>query len=277
MTRKNTSIWRWGVAIVPFLLLSVFVPSSNAAEEKILVKPESIHIGVLYSSTPVEISAEIPDGCDAVLEILGEEIEEQLLRKGRHWDIWMNVGEIDIEGAPTVYFAMSSDPKSLERKGDEPAFGYGALERQVSFLGNVKGLKRLKIFDEFVKLKEREKLYRIYPGKLELSSSPGGSASVRGTFIIPSRIAPDTYQVRLSVLRDGRLIDSRTAPLEVRVVGLPAMLSTLARRNGSLYGLLAVMVAAVFGYFTGVVFKRTKADRRQRVQSETATGRSEGV
>ena len=279
MKRKDRIriVWLWGLALILFFPLSAFVPSLNAAEPKILVEPESIYIGLLYSGTPVEISAEIPLGCDAVIEILGKDIEEQLLRKGRHWDIWMNVGEIDIEGAPSVYFAMSSDPKSLERSADEPAFGYGALRRRVSFLGDVRGLKRLKIFDEFVKLKEREKLYRMYPGKLELAPSPGGSVTARGTFIIPSRIAPNTYQVRLSVLRDGRLIDSRTAALEVRVVGLPAVLSSLARRHGSLYGLLAVLVAAVFGYFTGVVFKRTKPGHNENVRVETAAERNKGV
>jgi len=268
----------WTFAIFGFiLLLPALVPAPDAAERNILVEPESIHIGAFYSATVVEVSAEIPEGCDAVIEILGEEIEEQLLRKGRHWDIWMNVGEIDIEEAPSVYYAMSSDPKSLDESSPDPAFGYGALQRRAYFIGDVKGLKRLKIFDEFVKLKEREKLYHVYPGELELSSHPGGPVIVHGTFIIPSRIAPDTYQVRLSVLRDGRLVDSRTAPLEIRVVGLPASLFSLARRHGSVYGLLAVLVAAAFGYFTGVVFKRTKPDRRKRIRGETVIERNKGA
>lgn len=261
---------QWALPFLLVLSFSAFARSSDAAEPGILVEPGSIDIGMLFDGMKVEVSAEIPERCNAVLEILGKNIEEQLLRKGKHWDIWMNVGEIDIEGAPTVYFAMSRDPRSLDRAADDPDFGYGALERRVSFLGDTSGLKRLRIFDEFIKLKEREKLYRVSPGALELSRPPGGQTAVRGTFFLPSRIAPDTYQVRLSVLQEGRLVDSRTAPLAVRLVGLPELLSSLGCRHGGLHGLLAVSIALIFGYLTGVVFKKTKPDPRQSKQIETA-------
>lgn len=268
MSRQRGWSW-WALGVLLVLSVPALAHASGASRPGVVVKPGTIDIGMLYDGMPVEISAEIPEQCDAVLEILGKEIEEQLLRKGKHWDIWMDVGEIDIEGAPTVYFAMSSDPKSLDRAVPDATFGYAAMERQVSFLGDVSGLKRLKIFDEFIKLKEREKLYRLSPGALQLSRSPGGRTVVRGTFIIPSRIAPDTYQVRLSVLRDGHLIDSRTASLAVRVAGLPALLSSLARRHGGLHGLLAISVAVVFGYLTGVAFKRTRADSQESKHVET--------
>ncbi|MEJ2719574.1 MAG: TIGR02186 family protein, partial [bacterium] len=145
-----------------------------------------------------------------------------------------------------------------------------------SFLGDVRGLKSPKIFDEFVKLKETEKLYRVDPGKLDLSHSPGGPTVARGTFTIPSRIAPGAYEVRLSVLRDGRLLETRTAAFTVRVVGLPALLSGLAHRHGGLYGLLAVAVAVVFGYVTGVVFRRASPRHRDNIGIEAAGDRNSG-
>jgi hypothetical protein len=189
----------------------------------------------------------------------------------------MNVGEIDIEGAPSVYFAQSSYPESLSQSAAEMDFGYGALERRVSFLGDVTGLSHLKIFDEFVKLKESEELYRVEPGALRLTRAASGARGVSGTFAIPSRIQPGTYRVVLSVLRDGRRVETRTGSVEVRMVGLPALLKDLARHHGALHGLLAIVVAVAFGYLTGVVFKRMPADSRDRDLDETAHERDKGA
>jgi hypothetical protein len=208
-------------------LLMVAIAAPCLAGPSIQVKPDTIEIGTFFGGAQVEVSAEIPAGSDAVIEVVGKEIEEQLLRKGRHWDIWMNVGEIDIEGAPSLYLARSTSPDQTGSPAGDPPFGY-------------------------------ERLYGIHPGTLQVSPGAGDRLQVQGTFTIPPKVWPGTYQVRLSVYRDGRLAESGSAPLVVRVVRLPAMLSTLARRHGALYGLLAVGVAVLFGYLTGLVFRGAK-------------------
>jgi hypothetical protein len=239
------------------LLLALVAPSPGAAGANLRVTPDAIEIGTFFSGARVEVSAEIPTGSDAVIEVLGKKLEEQLLRKGRHWDIWMNVGEIDIEGAPSLYYVLSSNPESFSRVAADSSFGYLSLTKRIAFVGDVKGLKRMRIFDEFIKLKESEKLYGEYPGQLEVSHLAGDRSRVRGSFRIPSKVAPGDYLVRLSVHEDGRPVVTETASLDVAMVGLPAFLTMLALQHGALYGLLAVTVAVAFGYFTGLVFRKT--------------------
>ena len=269
--------WRQALGVLAMLGVQATAPSPCSAQPGLRVEPESVDIGTFYSARQVEVSADIPEGCDAVVEVMGKDIEEQLLRKGRRWDIWMNVGEIDIEGAPTVYFAQSSDLSNLSQSAVETEFGYRALERRVSFLGDVTGLSHLKIFDEFVKLKESEDLYRVEPGELRLSPGASGASVVSGTFKIPSRIPPGTYRVILSVLRDGRRVETRTAFVGVRIVGLPALLKDLAHHHSELHGLLAIVVAVAFGYLTGVVFKKIPADSHDPDLNETVDERDKGA
>jgi hypothetical protein len=254
--------WWHAAGVLAVLGVQVTAPSSSVAQPGLRVEPREVEIGAFYAAQPVKVSAEIPEGCGAVIEIMGKDIEEQLLRKGRHWDIWMNVGEIDIDGAPTVYFAQSSDLSSLSPPTAETDFGYGALEPRVSFHGDVSGLSHLRIFDEFIKLKESEKLYRVEPGAVRLNRGADGASVVSGTFTIPSRIPPGTYRVILSVLRAGQRVETRTGFVEVRMVGLPALLKDLARHRGALYGLLAIVVAVAFGYLTGVAFKKMPTDSK---------------
>lgn len=246
-------LWMSSASLLPALIA---VPP-GAADTNLRVAPASIDIGTFFGGAQVEVSAEIPAGSEAVIEVLGQNIEERLLRKGRHWDIWMNVGVINIEGAPSLYYVMSTNPASLSRIATDAPYGYLSLTKSVSFVGDIKGLKRTRIFDEFIKLKESEKLYKEYPGQLKVSQSAEGRSRVRGTFRIPSKVAPGHYLVQLSVLEDGRPVGIETASLDVAMIGLPAFLSRLALRHGALYGLMAVAVAAAFGYVTGLVFRKT--------------------
>jgi hypothetical protein len=220
--------------------------------------PERVQIGAFFDGARIRVSGEIPAGRSAVVEVMGKRLEEQLLRKGRHWDIWMNVGEIDIEDAPNLYVVLSTDPSDLSRADTDAEFGYSALERQVSFVGDVQGLTRPEIFRRFVALKESEKLYVQLPGALKLTGASGDLSIVEGTFRIPSRVAPGDYQVRLSVVEHGRIMHSESARLAVRMVGLPAFLASLAREHGALHGLLAILIAVLFGFLVGVVFRRKR-------------------
>jgi len=235
-------------------LIPVCFPSWAAAGVRLV--PDSIHIGAFFSGETVRVSGEIPSGSRAIVEVIGQRIEEQLLRKGRHWDIWMNVGEIDIEDAPYVYFALSTDPAEFSGSGEKAEFGYAALKRRIDFRGDVQGMTRAEIFRRFIDLKEEENLYGQQPGALKVSGAPGDLATVEGSFRIPTRIPSGDYAIRLSVVDRGRLLQSETARLYVRMKGLPAFLSSLSRRHGALYGLFAVAIAAIFGFLVGVAFRR---------------------
>jgi hypothetical protein len=233
-------------------------PWSRSARAELRLIPDTIPIGTFFSGMVVRVLGEIPAGSNAVVEVIGKRIEEQVLRKGRHLDIWMNEGEIDIENSPCLYFALSTDPAAFSRWGGDAQYGYTALEKQASFTGDTAGMTSSQVFQEFVDLKRAENLYRLLPGSLEVSPSAGNRMSVEGTFRLPSRVTPGDYQVRLSVVREGRRLQSETAHIVIRMVGLPAFLANLARRHGALYGLLAVAIAVIFGFLVGVMFKRRR-------------------
>ena len=250
--KERYIVFRILLAISGLMALS-YTP---AAAADLRLVPDSIRIGPFFSGASVHVSGEIPAGKQAVVEMIGKRIEEQLLRKGRHWDIWMSVGEIDIEDAPNLYFALSTDPKEFSQSNEDEEFGYVALSKRTYFKGDVEGMKRTEIFRRFIELKEVENLYRQYPGALEVTKRSEDFEKVEGSFRIPSRVPPGDYMVRLSVVDNGRLLPLKTAQFVIRIEGLPAFLSSLSRKHGALYGLFAVAIAAIFGFLVGVVFRR---------------------
>ncbi len=243
-----------GVLILLFLL-----PSSLCAAEKnqaVHIQPGTVNISSFFSGIQMNITGDLPRDCQAVLSIRGKRIEAELMRKSHQWELWMNRGEVDIENAPSLYIALSSEKYLLSRGSGQFPWGYDAQENKARFRGRLKQAEDDTIFDEFIQLKERDELYRLYPGDLIINRSDPDHWKAEADFRLPSRIRPGTYYVTLWIVRDGRNIERLDSSFEVRRQGLPALLSSMAVKHGLFYGFMAVFIAMIVGMLTGLVFHR---------------------
>ena len=56
----------------------------------------------------------------------------------------------------------------------------------------------------------------------------------------------------------GAITGTARREIDAREVGMPAWISALAFNHGTLYGVLAVLVAIIAGLVTGIIFKGEK-------------------
>ena len=249
--------WKVFVLVVG-VALGIGLPSLAAsAPQKLKVTPPELAINEFFDGSQITVSADVPEGEDAIIEFRGPALKDQLMRKGRRGGLWMNVGEIDVEGAPSLYLFMSSDPNVLSASNNVDApFGYAALEKHVNFSGSSPIEDSAEVFRQFLKLKESGGLYGVFPGSIK--TLPGVSAdrsTVEGKLQLPGKISPGNYQICLYVLNKGSLAEKQCIDFPVTMEGLPAILATLAHHHATAYGLLAVFIALVTGFLTGFVFK----------------------
>lgn len=226
-----------------------------AAAPDLLVVPDLVEIGAFFQGQEVGVSGEIPPGTEAVLEVMGRNAPEKLMRKGRRGGLWMNVGELEISGAPSLYLVMSTKAELLAAPETEVPWGYPCLRSKIIISGQVHDGERAELQKQFLELKESEKLYAMLPGSLKVSSSGGDNLKVKGTFPLPANVKPDTYKVCLSAVQHGKVLTRQCTDLQVQMVGFPALLSALAYEHGALYGILAVVLAIVTGFVMGYLFK----------------------
>jgi hypothetical protein len=252
----RSSIRRLLLSLAALTALQFVIGRSCPADDEIRVNPETIRIGAFFSGSRLSVSGKLPSNCEAVIEVIGQQVEEELMRKGRHWDLWMNVGEIDIFGAPRLYYVMSSDSALLAGSHNDLAWGYAALRKEATFQGTSGGGPGSKLFEEFIRLKEEQGLYGKFPQAVQLTDSDEGQITVQGVFHFSTRVAPGPYRVCLSAVRNGRIIQRRCTTLEVSLTGLPAFLSLLASNHEVLYGLMAISFAVAVGLLSGFAFKR---------------------
>jgi len=237
------SLWFWDASPV------------SAAALSLQVMPNTLPITESFRGAPLSISADITAGANAVVELKGDAHEAHLLRKGRRGGLWMNVGEVEVHGAPSLYLAMSTDPEILASQGNQGRWGYPALQKKVEFSGVLPKGGAALLFEQLVKLKEDEGLYGVFPGSLKKSIGSGGRAKVEGQFMLPSNLPPGKYRVTLSVVNSGSVLDKQSAELTVRMAGLTAIMASLAHEHALLYGVLSVVIAVLTGFIMGFVFK----------------------
>lgn len=225
-----------------------------AASLDLLVVPDLVEIGAFFHGHRVQVSGKIPPGTEAVLEVLGRSASEKLMRKGRRGGLWMNVGELEIKGAPSLYLVMSTKAGLLSADTQAP-WGYPALKSRIAFSGQIPEEGVAEFQKQFLELKESEGLYASLPGALKATPGGEGWQKVQGNFQLPANVKPDTYQVYISVIRDGQVMERQRADLQVVMGGVPALLLTLAYQHGALYGIVAVVIAIVTGFLMGYLFK----------------------
>lgn len=229
--------------------------STQAAEPALRVSPDSVQIGTFFDGQTVKVEGVIPAGAQAVLEVVGTKADEHLMRQGRRGFLWMNVGEITVHEAPSLYLVMSTAKELLTSAAGEATWGYQALEKRMAFSGKIETAEQPRFMKQFLELKESEHIYATFPGALKVKGAAGGQSTVRGKFFLPTNTKPGTYKIVLSVIADGKVASSASTELTVGMVGFPALLANLAYQYGATYGIIAVVIAIVTGFAMGFLFK----------------------
>ncbi len=253
--RSRASFWPTPVWCLPVLVILCLTGVVRAESVTVQVTPDVVEINSFYQGHNVTVTGTLPAGLGAVVEVVGPTAEEHLRRKGRRGPLWMNVGNITVDGAPSLYLVLSSAAELLAGNRVDAAWGFPSLIQRISLKGDVQPDEKDKFKHQFLELKESEELYGAWPGGLKLSPPEDGLQKVTGTFWLPSNIKPDTYKVCLTTVKEGQAVDRVCTNLTVQMVGFPALLMTMAYEHGALYGILAVVIAIVVGFIMGYLFK----------------------
>ncbi|MBU2489685.1 MAG: TIGR02186 family protein [Proteobacteria bacterium] len=222
------------------------------------LEPGLVEIKATYNGGRVLVTGTAPAGVDVVLRLTGESEDTVLSKKGRVAGVlWMNTGTVTLHNAPTAY--MLYLPKALSQGTEEALdaldMGYSALRRQVEVVspGNDQDFE----FHEFVRLKKRSGLYKIHPNAVEYANNGGAQSFSCGIFA-PPRMHQGDYKVDAVLVRNGVVLGVLSQTLKIREKGFPALISSLAFGHGTLYGILASLIALAAGLFMGTVFKGGK-------------------
>lgn len=208
------------------------------------IRPNLVNIGTTFNGAKLSISGSVPEGASAIIRLLGEPRDEFFKQKGKALGVlWMNLKTVEIKGVPDV-FIMGTD-------------GKGNVNWEHSELGflPIKGETDDAVFDEFIKLMERDGFYEVENGVVHYDKVEDGMMQFTASLEIPPAMHQGVYKVEVLAVKDGKVLGTESEELHTKLSGLPAMLSAFAFDHSLLYGIAAVIIAILAGLFMSVVFK----------------------
>ena len=245
--------------IFEFLILNSSFAGELSAQLTTKVNHDHINIDFFYHGSEVNVSGVSAPGTDIVIKITSPEALQILRKKGKAAGLlWMNVGELEFERTPNLYFLYSTQKINDILNHDEMdryVIGYPALKKHIE-VGQVNGEdEKTKWFNEFVKFKELSRLYTISFGQIILNQTGiGQNYSINLSW--PYQAAPGEYLVTVYAVKDKKVLEKSEARMIVEQVGIVKSLANLAKNNGAIYGIISIVVALAAGFGVGIVFRK---------------------
>ena len=191
---------------------------------------------------------------EIVVVVAGPAARETVLRKERVLGLWLNTGRQSFDDVPAYYFIAASQP--LQRLLARGAGGeILSLEDRLASIKPVDSREAgelARFRSGLVEVKRREGLYPANIGQVLVQAG----RLFRAELPFPSRLPEGVYEVRAYLLRDGQITAAVSRPLPVGKVGFSAELAGWAVQDGELYGLSAIVLALLAGWFGGAVMRR---------------------
>jgi uncharacterized protein (TIGR02186 family) len=257
---KYTNMLNRTFVIFPVLVVLLLFVSAGTASAQLTAIANHDHITVdfFYHGSTISVRGVSDPGTDLIIKMTSEDGTQTLRKKGKVGGfLWMNVGELDVQHVPKVYFLHSTgkvgDILSREEM-DKYVIGYPALEKYVK-MNTPDEAEKDRWFNEFVKFKESSNLYTTSTGKISLMDKNGEQAY----YILtewPYQAPPGKYTVTVYAVKDKKVIETATSNVLVEQVGMVKSFATMAKNNAAVYGLIAILAALTAGFGVGLIFRK---------------------
>ncbi|MDE0052614.1 MAG: TIGR02186 family protein [Rhodospirillales bacterium] len=240
--------------------LAVEAGTHAAAQEEgsdepllIALSTQRIEIDSNFAGTSILLFGATDVVGDVVVSVRGPEEPVVVRRKRQSAGVWINQEAIAFRNVPGYYFVAASRP--LEEIA--PA---EFLDRKQ--LGSQRLLLEAIWFDtsgdanEFRAAlhrdRERDSLYRSEPGTVEFIDE----RLFRTTIDLPAHVPTGDYVVEAMLMVGGEVLSTRTEALSIEKAGFSADISTFARADEALYGVIAIALALVAGWLGSFAFRK---------------------
>ena len=211
---------------------------------------ELIIYGAIKRETPIPA-----DQLDVVVAVAGPSESVTVRHKERRLGIWVNTGRLSVGAAPSFYVVASTRPLHLILTPEQDQrYRISVPLAMRSFAGPVEVEDTVPYTEALIRLREGEGLYRLDDGAVRLAEQTLFRADVR----LPANLMEGAYSARLFLLRDGKVIDTFHAPIQVRKVGLERWLYRLALENPFVYGIMSLAIAMAAGWAASEAFRQLR-------------------
>ena len=245
-------------AVALFLMLALGLPA--LAEEKIVagLSQSSVSITADYAGSEILVygavkrETPIPEGAPLRVIITVEGPDQPVLvrRKDRVYGIWINNDKLEAGMVPSFYAVATSAPLK-DALSPEADLRYGITLPPAL---RTEDRDSQPFLDALLRIRTQDGRYATYENTIALTEQ----TLFRTDIVLPAALTEGNYTVRVFLTRDGAVVDEMKRTLWVRKAGLERFLYEAAHQYALLYGLAALLIAAVAGWGASAIFARLR-------------------
>jgi uncharacterized protein (TIGR02186 family) len=188
---------------------------------------------------------------DIVVVLKGPTNAIILREKQRIAGIWVNAASAEFRSAPSFFAVASSKPiKRIVDERTAAIYELGLPWLQLSPIGAFDPAEQQRFSAGLVERRVREGLFKEDPQGVQINEQVLYQARIA----LPSSVQTGTYTAETFAIKQGRVVASAIARVEVRKVGFERLVARTADENGFFYGLLAVLLSVGMGVLAGRLF-----------------------
>jgi uncharacterized protein (TIGR02186 family) len=243
---------RFSAALLGFLLLS---PAPARADAVVAdLSSHLIAITTGFTGASVVLFGATDGPADVVAVVRGPERDVTIWRKEKIAGIWANAEAVTFANVPSFYAVAASRPlEGLMQPSAAALYRVGVRNLKFEAKSDV-APDRLRLFsDALIGVQQRAGVFAATTGKIAFL----GDRLFRTTISFPANVPTGSYLVEIFLVRDNDVIGAQTTPLVVSKVGVDAAVFDFARRDALAYGAIAVLIAAMAGWFASLPFRNT--------------------
>ena len=190
---------------------------------------------------------------DIIVVVSGQKGNIKVDKKEKKFGIWMITESIKFLNVPKYYYIASN------RKIEEITNKTEIKKRKLDF--NNFELKNNKIdyknldkkwYEALKRNMKKKQFWKIEENSIKLNKN----TLFRKTLSLPSNVSTGMYNVKILHYRKGNLISQEESKIKIDKTGISANIYNVAQNFSAIYGIIAVIVALFFGWFTNFIFRR---------------------
>ncbi|MFG6079785.1 TIGR02186 family protein [Paracoccus litorisediminis] len=208
---------------------------------------------IIYGAIKRETPIPTTEPLDVIVTVEGPARPVTVRHKERRFGIWVNTGKVGVASAPNFYVVATTRPLERILNPDEDSRYRISVPQAIRAFAGASEVEDVVPYTEaLVRLREDHDLYRLDDGAVTVAEQTLFRADVR----LPANLIEGLYGTRIFLVRDGKVMDTFRAPIEVRKVGLERWLYRLALEQPFIYGFMSLAIAVAAGWGASAAFRQ---------------------
>ena len=190
---------------------------------------------------------------DIIVVVSGQKGDIKVDKKEKKFGIWMITKSIKFLNIPKYYYIASN--RKIKEITNKTEIKKRKLDLNSFELKNDKiDYKNLdkKWYEALKRNMKKKQFWKIEENSITLNKN----TLFRKTLSLPSNVSTGMYNVKILHYRKGNLISQEESKIKIDKTGISANIYNIAQNFSAIYGIIAVIVALFFGWFTNFIFRR---------------------